>query len=202
MPSELEDQQRVLSEASHDLANGFHRSYYFLDLLADSLDPSGSGPGEQLERLRETLEGIEAIARQTLQYVRPVELRTIRVRLDDLVASLSQHAGLSGVEIGGDAAAGSLEVAVDPTRIAEVLGVLCRDTDGRTGGRLQVNLLGGDPAGLRIARVGATAGKPDLALAVAARTVRLHGGELTLDDGPDGTTPSFILRLPVANPGT
>lgn len=201
MPSELEDQQRFLAEASHDLANGFHRSYYFLDLLSDSLAASGTGAAEHLDRLRETLEGVETIARQTLQYVRPVELRTIRVRLDDLVASLKQHAGLAEVEVTGDTAAGALEVAVDPTRIAEVLRVLCGASDGADPARLRVELLAGDPAGLCLTREGAPV-RPDLALAVAARTVRLHGGQLDLGDAGDGASPSFILRLPVANQGT
>ena len=41
--TELEDQQLVLSEVCHDLANRFHRSYYFLELLNDALDGCSVG---------------------------------------------------------------------------------------------------------------------------------------------------------------
>jgi len=204
VPREIEDPQRVLSEASHDLANRFHRSYYFLDLLAEAVEGSEAQAGEQVQRLRDTLEDIESIARQTLQFLRPVELRTIRVRLDDLLASLRGHAGLRGLEVGGDAEAGSLEVAVDPARISEVLAAMGRAVvDGDEGtSPLQVRLLGGDLPGLKLSRDGAAAPTPapDLPLAIAARLVRLHGGTLALDESQDGA-PSLTLRLPVATPG-
>ena len=199
----LEDEQRVLSEASHDLANRFHRTYYFLDLLEDSVH---EGSREQFQRLKETVEDLESIARRTLQFVRPVELRTIRVRLEDLVASLRQHAGLAGLAVAGAPEAGRLEVAVDPTRIAETLAAIGRSVTGGSSseepGRVEV--LGGNPAGLRIGRDGeAPAGPlPHLELALAARVVRLHGGSLEIDQTADGRAPSFTLRLPVANPGT
>lgn len=203
MPTQLEDEQRVLAEASHDLANRFHRSYYFLDLLSDSVDDGG---GDHFQRLRETIEDIESIARRTLQFLRPLELRTIRVRLEDLVASLRQHVGLAGLEVRGEDGAGRLEVAVDPARISETLAVLgrCVAAGDAVGRPLRVELLGGNPAGLRLGRDGERAPVPfpHLELALAARVVRLHGGSLEVDDTPDGAAPSFTLRLPVAPPGT
>lgn len=205
MPRELEDQQRVLSEASHDLANRFHRSYYFLDLLGDAVEGAGAEAAEQLQRLRDTIEDIESIARQTLQFFRPVELRPIRVRLEDLLASLRQHAGPRGLATGGDAEAGRVEVAVDPTRISEVLAAMCLAVaDGDDGpAPLQAQFLGGELPGLRLTREGAASSTPppDLPLAVAARVVREHGGSLAWDESPDGA-PSLTLRLPVATPGT
>jgi signal transduction histidine kinase len=198
--SETEDLQRILSEASHDLANRFHRSYYFLDLLADSVDAEGL---QHLERLRETLEDIESIARRALQFVRPVEIRTIRVRLEDLVASLRQHCGLAGITVAGDAEAGRLEVAVDPARISEVLATLCRAAlgNGEGQGPIRVELLGGNPAGLRLHAQGALA-DDGLALALAARVVGLHGGSLEAGPFPDGAAPFLTLRLPVVTGGS
>lgn len=199
----LEDEQRVLSEASHDLANRFHRTYYFLDMLEDSVH---EGSREQFQRLKETVEDLESIARRTLQFVRPVELRTIRVRLEDLVASLRQHAGLAGLSVAGSAEAGRLEVAVDPTRIAETLAAIGRSVTGGSSSEepVRVEVLDGNPAGLRIGRDGEAPVQPlpHLELALAARVVRLHGGSLEIHENADGRAPSFTLRLPVANPGT
>lgn len=202
MARQLEDEQRVLSEASHDLANRFHRSYYFLDLLADTVE-DGEG-GEQLGRLKDTIEEIESIARATLQFLRPLELRPIRVRLEDLVASLRQHVGLRGLDVKGDTAAGKVEVQVDPARISQTLSALAKALagEGDGSGPLVVEFLGGDPAGVRIGGEGRSAAGADLDLALAARIVRQHGGSLEADDTPDGASSSFTLRLPVAHPGT
>lgn len=205
--TQLEDEQCVLSEASHDLANRFHRSYYLLELLSDALSdvPEAGGAAELIERLKDTIEDIESLARRTFQFVRPLELRTIRVPLEDLVASLQQHAGMQGLEVRGERMSGRCEVAVDPARISEALAAISEALGSGQSSPLPIHVefLGGDPVGLRIGLDAGTgpAPAPHLALAVAARIVRMHGGNLGIDETTDGRAPSFTLRLPVAPPG-
>lgn len=199
MPTELEEQHRVLSEVSHDLANQFHRTYYLMELIGEALPAGNETAAPLLERLRETVEEIESMARSTLAFVRPIDLHRLRVRLEDLTASLRQHAGMRTVEVRGDMAAGRCEVDVDPARISEALGFLCRaaTADDESQSPVVVELFGGDTVALRIHRVAAVAQptRMDLRLALTARIARLHGGELDIDDGDSS---SLTLRLPIA----
>ena len=200
MTTDNDDDQRVLSEASHDLANRIHRSYYFLELLSDAVGSEDEKAASLLSRLREALEDIEAIVRSTLNYIRPIELRRMRVRMDDLVASLRQHVGMRSVELGGDTGAGRCEVSVDPARISEALGVLCKAaTADATGEKpLVVELLSGDPVGLRIHCQHGPGVQADIGFALTARIVRLHGGALDVTGGDQS---SLTLRLPLAQQG-
>jgi signal transduction histidine kinase len=189
------DQQRVLSEVSHDLANHFHRSYYFIDLLGggDGVDSS------VLAHLRETIEEIESLARRTLELLRPLDLRLLRVRVEDLTASLRQHIGLRELELTGATAAAKCEVDVDPTRISEALAFLCEASigDDDPNAPIVVELIDGNPVALRIHRaVGAPRlARADVRLALTDRIVRLHGGALEVSDGD---TSSLTLLLPIA----
>jgi signal transduction histidine kinase len=200
--AENEDQQRVLSEVSHDLANRFHRSYYFFELLADSLDPANEGAASLMEKLRATIEELESMTRRALDFMRPMELRTLRVRLSDLTASMRQHAGMREIELRGDDETGACEVEVDPARISEALAFVCKAaTDGDESREpLVVELVGGNPVGLRVHCLAgaAEAALTDLPLALTARIARLHGGALEIDN-PSGA--SLTLRLPLAQGG-
>lgn len=195
----LDDQERVLSEVSHDLANRFHRSYYMLDLLGDALDPANANAPQLLDGLRGTFEEVEAMIRATLSLLRPLELRPLRVRLEDLATSLRQHVGLREVSLLGDLSAGGSEVEVDPARISEALAFLCRAAvDGSdTSSPVVVELEGGDPVGLRVHRAEGAAHAPpsSLQFALTARIAESHGGALEIDAGGAG---SLTLRLPVA----
>jgi signal transduction histidine kinase len=197
-----DDHQRVLSEASHDLANHIHRSYYFLELLGDAVGEENASVQALVSQLRGSIEQVESIARSTLQFIRPIELRLLRVHLDDLVKSLTQHAGLRSVELTGDVAAGRCEVLVDPARMSEVLATLCRvavsDSDASV--PLVVEILGGEQVGIRVPRIAAPAANDASALgfALIARIADLHGGRFEMDGDPT----SMTLRLPVAAQGT
>jgi signal transduction histidine kinase len=199
---ENEEQQRVLSEVSHDLANRFHRSYYFLELLADSLDPASEGAASIMEKLRATVEELESMTRRALDFMRPMELRTLRVRLSDLTASMRQHAGMREIELRDEQETGACEVDVDPARISEALGFVCRAaTDGdESKDPMVIELLAGNPVGVRVYRLAGTpeAALTDLAMALTARIARLHGGGLEIDN-TDGA--SLTLRLPLAQGG-
>lgn len=203
MSRQSEDHQRVLSEASHDLANHIHRSFYFLELLADAAGAENASAQALLSRLRESIESIEVISRSTLQLVRPLELRPLRVRMEDLVKSLTRHAGLRPVELAGDLDAGRCEVDVDPARMSEALGLLCKAAavDDGTAVPIVIELIGGDRVGIRIPRA---ADAPDasassLDLALTSKIAELHGGALEIQDGDH---PSLTLRLPLAVQGT
>jgi len=200
--SENEEQQRVLSEVSHDLANRFHRSYYFLELLGESLDPANDGAPSLLEKLRGTVEEIESMTRRALDYLRPMELRTLRVRLSDLTASMRQHAGMREIEMRDDAEAGASEVEVDPARISEALAFVCKAaTDGDESREpMIIEMLGGNPVGLRVYRLAGTpvSEMTNLTLALTARIARLHGGALEIDNAHGA---SLTLRLPLAQGG-
>ena len=200
MATDLDDQQRILSEVSHDLANRFHRSYYFIDLLGEALGPEEGNAGSLLESLRLSVEDIEAMARATLEYMRPLELRKLTVRMEDLAASLRQHAGLRSIEIRGDTAAARREVDVDPSRISQALAVLCKAAiaGDESQAPLVVEFIDGDQVGLRIHRASAATGPmpTGITLALTARIARLHGGAVDLDDGPAA---SLTLRLPASS---
>jgi signal transduction histidine kinase len=199
---ENDEQQRVLSEVSHDLANRFHRSYYFLELLGQALDPSSDGATELLEKLRSTVEELESMTRRALDFVRPMELRTLRVRLSDLTASMRQYAGMREIELRGDQTAGDSEVEVDPARISEALAFVCTAaTDGDESREpMIIELVGGNPVGLRVHRLSGApeAAEFNLGLALTARIARLHGGALEIDSTG---SPSLTLRLPLATGG-
>jgi signal transduction histidine kinase len=198
-----DDHQRVLSEASHDLANHIHRSYYFLELLESAVGPDNSSAHSLVSQLKDSIEKIESIARSTLQFIRPIELRLLRVRLEDLVKSLTQHAGIRSVELTGDVAAGGREILVDPARMSEVLAILCRAaiSDAESGLPLVVEMLGGEQVGLRIKRLAQASANDASALSFAliARIADLHGGAFEIQDGDSN---SLTLRLPVAAQGT
>ena len=199
MSNENDQQLLVLAEVSHDLANRFHRSYYFLDLLDHALGEHREEADPLLARLRETIEDVELLARSTLGYLRPLELRTLRVRVADLISSLRQHLGMRTLDLRGDQAAGAREVEVDPARISEALASLCKLAipESDIAQTVVVDLIDGDPVCLRIHRA---AGAPplspgDLTLATTSRIVHLHGGGLEVDQGE---TSSLTLCLPVA----
>jgi signal transduction histidine kinase len=200
--AENEEQQRVLSEVSHDLANRFHRSYYFLELLGEALNSSGDGAASLLEKLRGTVEELESMTRRALDYMRPMELRTLRVRLSDLTASMRQYAGLRDFELRGEDKAGACEVEVDPARISEALAFVCRAaTEGdETKDPMVVELLGGNPVGLRVYRLSGApaAAATTLTLALTSRIARLHGGALEIDNTGGA---SITILLPLAQGG-
>jgi hypothetical protein len=137
--------------------------------------------------------------------------------MDDLVASLRQHVGLRPVELAGDLGAGKCEVSVDPARISEALAFLCRvaSADDDTQSPIVIELIGGDPVGIRIHRaIGSSGASPaatgdgaefaggaydHLKLAQTARIAELHGGALDIHNGDRS---SWTLTLPVAGQGT
>jgi signal transduction histidine kinase len=181
-----EEQARVLADAAHDLANRFHRFHYYTDLLDSALEPGQEAAADLLERLRRTMEEIEALTRGVLSFVRPVELKRMAVSLGDLVTSLVQHAGDLPLEVRVDDEGRALRVDVDPLRISEVLGVVGEAACAAAAGPVIVEVLAsGDPLGLRLVVEGSAqpAPQPDLRLARAARIASLHGGSLEVTGG-------------------
>lgn len=195
-----DDNGQVLGEVSHDLANRFHRFYYYAELLEGALGPDSEAAVELLDRARATVEDIESMTRAALAFVRPMDLHLLDVRLSDLVMSLRQHAGEHPVEVRGDDRTGQARVQVDPSRISEALATLCRTAVNLLdeGVPLVVELLEGDPVGLRLALPTETdpATGIGLPLALTAKIARSHGGTLDLKGGRDA---SLTLWLPVSH---
>lgn len=193
-----EQQDRVLAEVAHDLANHFHRFYYYFELLEGAADGSVEAAADLIERTRRTVEDIETLTKAALAFVRPMELRMLRVSVGDLVSSLRQHAGDREILVSGEDGARAAGVEIDPARLSEALATLVRGATGRAeaGEPLRVELIGGTSVGLRFHLEGRA--KPErgdhLALALAGKILDLHGGQLDL--GPPEST-AWTLWLPV-----
>jgi len=202
MVSVHEEQERVLAEVAHELANRFHRYFYYSDLAVETLAEAPSEARELLAKALETVEGIEVLTRTALAFMRPIELRTILVRADDVVGSLRQHLGDHAMESGSCAPVGAVLVAVDPSRLGEVLAVCCKTLLDRASAHapLQLELSGDGCLELRLSVLASSAipATPDLALAMTKRILALHGGELVIPLTAQPGTAALTVRLPLA----
>lgn len=205
MASVHDEQERVLAEVAHDLANRFHRYYYYSELAVETLEETASEARGLLARALETVEGIEALTRTVLALIRPMELRTIRVRAEDVVGSLRQHLGDRTLEAVSGAPWREAMVVVDPARLGEVFAACCRLLLSRAVADAPLRLeLGGDGwLELRLSVVASSsiAAAVDLELAMVNKILALHGGELVVPQTPLPGTAALTVRLPLAAQG-
>jgi len=196
------EQERILGEVAHDLANRFHRYYYYSDLAVETLEEAPAESRELLAKALETVEGIEALTRTALAFVRNIELRTILVRAEDIVGSLRQHLGEHALESGTHTPQGPAMVAVDPPRLGEVLATCCKILLENAADQAPLRLeLGGEgwlELRMSVLASSAVAPKPNLELAMATRILALHGGELVIPVTPQPGTAALTVRLPLA----
>jgi signal transduction histidine kinase len=193
------EQSRILAEVAHDLANRFHRFYYFAEILSRLLPAERGEAHDYLERAFQTVEDIEGMTRGALSYLRPMDVRTVRVQVRDLLGSLRQHLGERALQLETENDTAALPVAVDPTRMGEALGNVCRAVltaaDEKAALEVQVRKAAG--VALTFSCDG-TLAEPlsfDLPLALAAKILRLHGGDLDVGTGQRAT---LTVHLPVA----
>ncbi len=202
MVSGQKEQEGVLAEVAHDLANRFHRYYYCSHLAVEALGEAPPEVRDLLARAQDTVEEIEALTSALLAFVRPTDLRSILVGGDDVVGSLRRHLGEHCVESFGCDALGSIKVAVDPTRLGEVLATCSKILLGRAVSQAPLRLeLGSDGClELRLSVLASSPipATPDLALAMAMKIVALHGGELTIPTASPPGTAAITVRLPIA----
>ncbi|MBI5506866.1 MAG: hypothetical protein HY899_18930 [Deltaproteobacteria bacterium] len=202
MASVHEEQESVLAEVAHDLANRFHRYYYYSDLAVETLADVPAEVRELLAKAMETVEGIEVLTRTTLSFLRRMELRTILVRADDVVGSLRQHLGEHALESRSCAPSGTAMIAIDPPRFGEVLATCCRILLERAvpGAPLRLELTGDGCLELRLSVDASSSipATPDLALALATKILALHGGELLIPATSQAGIAALTVRLPLA----
>ncbi|HYC54775.1 MAG TPA: hypothetical protein VEL28_07540 [Candidatus Binatia bacterium] len=196
--SSSSEQTKILAEVAHDLANRFHRFYYFAEILT-RLMPAESGEArDYLDRANHTVEEIEAMTRRALAYLRPMELRTVRVHVRDVVGSLRQHIGDRPLAVTGLEEAVGVPVDVDPTRMGEALANVCAAALAQSPetSPLQVTVRVGAEVLLGFSVRSEAEPQPfefDLSLALAAKILRLHGGDLDIAASPPVLTVRLLL---------
>ncbi|HYC01387.1 MAG TPA: hypothetical protein VEC57_19800 [Candidatus Limnocylindrales bacterium] len=194
------EQTKILAEVAHDLANRFHRFYYYAEILGRLLPEDTGEARDYLDRVHDTVEDIERMTRGALSYLRPMEVRTVRVQVRDVVGSLRQHVGDRAVEVGGLESAGGMPVAVDPSRLGEALGHACRAVLAHApdAAPLRIDLRAASDIDITFsAESSQTEALPfDLSLALAAKILRLHGGDLEVAPAQPAT---LSVRLPLAD---
>lgn len=185
----------ILHDAEHALGNLFQRIYHITRASREALGP-------QAERLTAALGDLERLLELVFDYVSPVEIQmrpTAAARVAESLAVQVRMHTAAQVELGS---CPPVAVLGDPRllrRSFELLGRVC----GRyweTAPRIALNVLHGelsDRAEFVVQSLGHhdVSGPADakLALAVAARLVELHGGELRLGLSESVATCSVIL---------
>ena len=193
---------RELGSASvqivHDLKNQLNGLKLYATFLRKRME-KGQRPADELETVAKLIAGLERAATDMtllVRYGRPLELR--RQPGTDLARLLAEAADGARVE----AAAGSYEGDFDPTLLAEALKSITAggrgEGGGAAGGSAQIGLRQEQAAGGRVAVVewrgvfgpGAPeepfrglAGGAGLRLALAAKIIRAHGGEVSHEGG-------------------
>jgi len=192
---------RELGSASvqivHDLKNQLNGLKLYATFLRKRMEKS-QRPADELETVAKLIAGLERAATDMtllVRYGRPLELR--RQPGTDLARLLSESADGARVE----AAGGSYEGDFDPSLLAEALKNITAGGRGEgpaAGGAAEVRLRQEQAAGGRVAVVewrgvfgpGAQedpfrglAGGAGLRLALAARIIRAHGGEVSHEGG-------------------
>jgi signal transduction histidine kinase len=193
---------RELGSASvqivHDLKNQLNGLKLYATFLRKRMEKS-ERPADELETITKLIAGLERAATDMtllVRYGRPLELR--RQPGTDLARLLAEAADGARVE----AAAGSYEGDFDPSLLAEALKNITAggrgEGGGAAGGAAQIGLRQEQGAGGRVAVVewrgvfgpGAPedpfrglAGGAGLRLALAAKIIRAHGGEVSHEGG-------------------
>ena len=193
---------RELGSASvqivHDLKNQLNGLKLYATFLRKRMEKS-ERPADELETITKLIAGLERAATDMtllVRYGRPLELR--RQPGTDLARLLADAADGARVE----AAAGSYEGDFDPSLLAEALKNITAggrgEGGGAAGGAAQIGLRQEQGAGGRVAVVewrgvfgpGAPeepfrglAGGAGLRLALAAKIIRAHGGEVSHEGG-------------------
>jgi signal transduction histidine kinase len=210
LKSELEDAEtlRELGSASvqivHDLKNQLNGLKLYATFLRKRLEKSDRPPDE-LETINKLIAGLERAATEMNVLVRlgrPLELRPQPET--DLARLLAEAAeGVAAL----DAAAGSYEGAFDPTFLADALKNITAGSRAAAGAdasaaiNLRRDETGATPSAVIEWRdigagdrdvLGSYAGGQGLRMALAAKVIRAHGGEISQEAS------TLRARLPLA----
>ena len=201
--------ERVVADVRHEIGNYFHKLYYWADFLTESRS-GRAGDVTATQMLEETIRGLEALVRTTLECVRPMAATPIHMALGEVADGVVRQlrAGLEGreVAVSSDTIVPSgRSVLLDVGRLSQLLSLLaCRvvaatdpaqgldlriDLAGREGGEALVVELVGDGTGVAHSTLA------DLEWANAENVARLVGGELVWHDANGRVTVSLTLLL-------
>ena len=201
---------------AHELRNGLATLRGYLTLL--ERDPAGDRAGEFLGELRRETEHLQRVVADFLSFARPETARPEPVDLARLARHAAADPALAPGVVVVDAADASPRATLggDPELLVRALRNLLRnavEAQARAGVDAPVRVeLGWEAQGFAIAIADRGAGIPaevrrrlfqpfaagrpggvGLGLALAHRIVTLHGGRLTLEDGPGGGTVARVV---------
>ncbi|WP_238139418.1 sensor histidine kinase [Roseateles aquatilis] len=205
--------ERFLADAAHELRTP-------LAILNTRLENLPNSPDKH--RLLADVARLSVLASQLLDLQRMKGQGDRRQRIDlvemarDVVADMAPLALAAGYEISFDPPASSVETEGDRDALARALSNLVQNAIDHAGGHgdvvVRVDAAGrveviddgpGIPAAQRahvfkpFYRVHATGPGAGLGLSLVREIVHLHGGEVSVHDGPEGGT-LFRMRLPLA----
>jgi signal transduction histidine kinase len=191
---------RVVADVRHEIGNYFHKLYYWADFLNESRS-GRAGDVTATQMLEDTIHGLEALLKATLEYVRPMAAAPIRMHAREVADGIVRQLAIAAVVDG--ALSPERTLLVDPGRLSQLVAALVRRLETTTDAtrELAVRVMlesrdGGDVLALRVAADGSGTAHPTLAeveWATAENVARVIGGELSVHDG--GT--AFVLTLPL-----
>ncbi len=222
----IEHEVRFTSDVSHELRSPLttvSASLGVLEAHAEDLSPRGRHAVEllsaELHRFQRMVDDLLEISRVDTG---SAELSLDEVQVGELVHQAAATGGARGVPVRIDPAVADLRLTVDKRRIDRVIANLVANASQYAGG---ATVLAAEPApgGVRLVvadrgpgvapeerhriferfyrghasgQRGATEGT-GLGLSLVAEHVRLHGGRVWVEDGPDGEN-RFVVELPAA----
>lgn len=201
--------ERVVADVRHEIGNYFHKLYYWADFLNESRS-GRAGDVTATQMLEDTIHGLEALLKATLEYVRPVAAAPIRMHAREVADGIVRQlaSGLAGRAVAAEvdgALSPERTLLVDPGRLSQLVAALVRRLETTTDAtrELAVRVVleareGGDVLALEVAADGSGTAHPTLAeveWATAENVARVIGGELTVHDAAGRT--ALVLTLPL-----
>jgi hypothetical protein len=201
--------ERVVADVRHEIGNYFHKLYYWADFLNESRS-GRAGDVTATQMLEDTIHGLEALLKATLEYVRPVVAAPIRMQAREVADGMVRQlaSALSGravaAVVDGQLSA-ERTLLVDPGRLSQLVAALVRRVEITTDAARElvvrvalVSREAGDVLALSVAADGSGTAHPTLAeveWATAENIARVIGGELTVNEASGRT--ALVLTLPL-----
>jgi hypothetical protein len=201
--------ERVVADVRHEIGNYFHKLYYWADFLNESRS-GRAGDVTATQMLEDTIRGLEALLKATLEYVRPVPSAPIRMHArevaDGIVRQLTNGlAGWSVAAVVDGALSPELTLMVDPGRLSQLVAALVRRLEAMTDATRELAIAatlesrdGHSVFALRVAADGAGTAHPTLAeveWATAQNVARVIGGDLSMHEAAGSS--ALVLLLPL-----
>jgi hypothetical protein len=201
--------ERVVADVRHEMGNYFHKLYYWADFLNESRH-GRAGDVTATQMLEDTIHGLEALLKATLEYVRPVTSTPVRMHAREVAEGIVRQlttglAGWSVAAVVDGALSPERTLLVDPGRLSQLVAALVRRLETATEATRELAVAatleareGRDVLALRLAADGAGTVHPTLAeieWATAENVARVIGGELSMHEAAGRTALVLILPL-------